>query len=114
MSKPLQSGNLRHRIQLQRKSTAQDSFGQPVEQWNTYLSCWASIDVLRSAMLYQTAQFIAQSTYRIEIRYPHGFSVQPQDRIVCGNDVYTIETVTNPEQRNISLILLAYIVSEAS
>lgn len=114
MLKPLQSGNLRHRIQLQRKSTAQDSFGQPVESWTTYLTCWASVDVLHSAMLYQTAQFVAQSTYRIEIRYPHGTTIQPQDRIVCGADTYTIQAVTNPEQRNISLVLLCYVLNEAS
>jgi head-tail adaptor len=65
-------------------------------------------------MLYQTAEFISQSTYRIVIRYPWGQTIAPNDRIVWESMTFTIDAVINPEMRNRELQILGHVVDEAN
>lgn len=109
----MDTGALRHRITFQQKSAVVNSVGEATG-WTNYYTCWASIDVLKSQMYYQTAEFIAQSTYEIVIRYSSSVVIDPSLRIVNGNDTYQIQTVTNTQQRNRELKILAVLINEAN
>jgi hypothetical protein len=68
----MQSGKLNRRIQIQTQTAARDSFGQPQQAWTTAYTCWASIDVQGSQLIYSTAEFIdelihlpAESAHRL-------------------------------------------------
>ena len=39
----LTSGDLRHKVTIQKKSKAMDSEGVPIETWSDYISCYACI-----------------------------------------------------------------------
>jgi SPP1 family predicted phage head-tail adaptor len=111
---PVQSGKMRNRVQFQRRSTTRDAANQPIDTWTTYYTAWASIEVLRSQMNYQTADFISESTYKMELRYPGAaMQVGPADRAVCG-DTYVIDAVVNTERRNRKLEILCHILNEVN
>lgn len=39
-----QAGRLDRRITIQQATLANDSFGQPIETWTDYQTCWAKVD----------------------------------------------------------------------
>jgi len=108
------SGPFNRRISIQTQTTAQDEFGQPQQTWTTAYSCWASVDVQQSALVYQTAEFLAKVTHRITIRWTSSFIVQPNMRVVYTEPTtniahtYNVETVLNPQQGNVFVTILAY------
>jgi SPP1 family predicted phage head-tail adaptor len=106
------TGKLRKRVQFQSLSTTPDAYGQPQNTWTTFYTCFAEIDVLRSQMLYDPSQFVAQSTYRIVIRYPWAVTIAPNQRVVWENTAFNIQAVVNPEMRNRELQILAYVLDE--
>jgi SPP1 family predicted phage head-tail adaptor len=110
----MQSGKLNRRIQIQTQTAARDSFGQPQQAWTTAYTCWASIDVQGSQLIYSTAEFIENVTYRITARWTNSFIFQPNQRIVyiepatSITHIYEIQAVLNTEQRNRELTLMCY------
>lgn len=110
----MQAGTLNRRIQIQTQSTSQDSFGAPSQTWTTSYSCWASIDVQASQLIYSTAEFVSKVTHRIECRWTSSFIFSPNQRIVYIEPttnithVFNIESVLNDKQGNRKLILLCY------
>jgi len=80
----MRAGAMDRKITIQRKSTSQDSFGQPIETW-------ASISHRRSAAYrpmrgderYMADQFIARQQVEFRIRYSSVVSdLNPLDRII--------------------------------
>lgn len=106
-------GNLNRRINIQARSSSLDAYGQPVQAWNTVYSCWASINVMQTALLYQTADFISQATYRIEIRYTENLAISAANQILWTDSkglvhTYEIKSVINDRQSDEKLIILCY------
>lgn len=107
-------GRLNRRIILQQQSIVQDPFGQPQQSWATAYSCWASIDIQNSQLLYSTAEFAAKVTYRIELRWSSSVIVAPNMRVVFTEPTtrvahtYEIQAVLNDMQANKKLILICY------
>jgi SPP1 family predicted phage head-tail adaptor len=108
------TGKLNRRIQIQTQSTAPDSFGQPQQTWTTAYTCWASIDIQGSQLVYSTAEFIDKVTHRITCRWTSSFNFAANQRIVYTEQTtgivhtYEIQAVLNDKQRNRTLILMAY------
>jgi SPP1 family predicted phage head-tail adaptor len=107
-------GSLNRRIDIQTQSTAQDSQGQPLQTWTTAYSCWASIDIQNSQLIYSTAEFIEKVTFRITCRWTSSFTFAPNQRIVYTEattgivHTYEIQSVLNTQQRNRELTLMVY------
>jgi SPP1 family predicted phage head-tail adaptor len=106
------AGRLNKRVAFQRLSSTPDSFGQPVNTYSTYYTAFAEIDALRSQMLYDPSQFVAQSTYKVVIRYPWGINISPNDHIVWEGMTFNIQSIVNTGMRNIELQILAYVLDE--
>ena len=110
----MQSGQLNRRIQIQSQSTSQDAYGQPVSTWTTAYTCWASIDVQNSQLVYATAEFIGKITHRISFRWTSSQVFKPNMRIVYTDastgvvHTYNIEALLNVEQKNVEIIALCY------
>jgi SPP1 family predicted phage head-tail adaptor len=106
--------NLNRRIQIQTQTAAQDSFGQPQQTWTTAYTCWASIDVQASQLVYSTAEFLDKVTHRITARWTSSFVFAANQRIVYTEattgivHTYEIQAVLNDKQGNRMLILMAY------
>lgn len=113
----MQTGKLNRRIQIQSQSTTAelDAFHQPTAaSWQTVYTGWASIDIQGSQLLYSTAEFVSQTTYRITLRWTSSVIFSVQQRIVYTEPTtgivhtYEIKSVTNTKQANRELMLLCY------
>lgn len=110
----MQAGKLNRRIQIQSQSTTQDGFGQPVQTWTTQYTCWASIDIQASQLIYSTAEFISKVTHRITMRWTSSVVIKPNMRIVYTEPTtgvvhtYEIQALLNDQQRNRQLIAMCY------
>jgi|SRR5208282_5302163 len=119
--KPVRAGALRNSVQFQSISgSAPDAAGQPSQTWTTYYpasgapAVWASIDVLRGKMIYNTDDFVSESSYMMEIRFPPaGVEISAQDRAVLGGDTYVIDSVMDVEKRKRKLQILCHVLNEA-
>ncbi|HET9087143.1 MAG TPA: phage head closure protein [Acidobacteriaceae bacterium] len=108
------SGRLDRRIQIQSQSTVQDTFGQRVNTWTTFYTCWASLDIVKAQLLYNTGDFVDKATQYITIRYTSSQTFSIGDRIIYSEPTtgivhtYEIQSVLNPEQANVYIQFLAY------
>lgn len=109
----MNAGQLRHRVSFLKKSLTVNSVGESTG-WTPVYSCWASIEILKAKMYYQTAAFIAESTYQIVIRYPRSVSLNVSDHMVFNGTTFEVDAVTNVEMRSIELNILAHVINEAS
>lgn len=100
----LNPGDLRHRIVIQRQSTAQDANGDPTSTWSDVWPCWAAISTPTAREMYQTGQagqFVAQVTKLIKIRWPGAAIVIVGGmRVLYRDRTFAVQTVENVQERN--------------
>lgn len=88
----IQAGRFRHRITLQRRTTARDSAGGTVEIWTNYISGIPAVVEPASGREFFTAQQIASTVdTSITIRWRPGISETM--RALHGADIYDITAV---------------------
>jgi SPP1 family predicted phage head-tail adaptor len=112
---PLMSpGRLNRRISIQQQASVQDAAGQPLQSWTEVYKCWANVDVQRSQLLYETAEFVGKNTLRITIRFTRAIVFNRGDRIqyteaaTNNTHTYEIQSILNPLQGNQWIVFLAY------
>lgn len=97
----LPAGFLRHQVTLQSRSTVQSATGAQQEIWNDLLTCFAGIETISEREVYQAAQFIAQVTHRITIRWPGAsITVLGGMQVLFGSRVFKVQAVENVQERN--------------
>jgi SPP1 family predicted phage head-tail adaptor len=109
-------GAMRWKIQLQSKSgTGADSdpfvtSASGVSPWTTYYECWAQLKPLTSKEVFEFNQDSMKVSHKITIRYPGpGINISAGDQVLYKTRVFQLQTgLINPDERNISLELLAY------
>lgn len=110
----MNAGKLNRRVQIQQQATTQDSFGQETQAWTTVYTAWAEVAVQTSQLIYATAEFISKVTHRITMRWTSSIVIQPNMRAIYTEQTtgvvhtFNIEALLNVDQRNRTLILLAY------
>lgn len=116
----MQPGKLNRRVQVQQQTTAQDSFGQPEQTWTTVATVWASIDIQRGALLYETQEFISQVVYRITLRYSPSLKLEPSMRLVYVDaaanitHTYEIQAVWDDDAAHRQISVLAHELNGAA
>jgi SPP1 family predicted phage head-tail adaptor len=114
------TGKLNRRIQIQAQSATNDldAFQQPTTaSWQTVYTCWANIDVQRSQLVYSTAEFVSNTTFRITLRWTSSVIFSAQQRVLYTEPTtgvvhtYEIKGVMNDNQANKQIILLCYEIS---
>src|SRR5581483_3248855 len=102
----IQPGELRHPVQIQQQATTQSSTGAPTQSWNTVLSTMAAIMTASSREVYQAAQFTAQVSHVLKIRWPGaGVTIQGGMQVLYGGRTFKLQTVENVLERNRVLLL---------
>jgi SPP1 family predicted phage head-tail adaptor len=110
----LRAGTLRHQIQIQQQTTAQDGFGQPLQTWTTAYTCWSAIASVQASQLFSAAQFVDQVTHWITVRFTPAHVFAANQRIVFVEPLtgithtYEIRAVVNENQANVALTLHCY------
>lgn len=101
------SNRLTQRIRIQERHTAQDTTGQPVDDWGDVIAstggkCWAEVRDIsgREYIGADAAQSIV--TTRITIRSRDGITAAM--RVLHGADVYKIEAVLKQPDRTLLLM----------
>ena len=97
-------GKLRHYVQIESFTAAQDNYGQQNKVWATEESVFASIEPLRGREWLEAQQVSAELSHRIIIR--HTNNAKPNNRIKFGTRIFDINVVRNIDERNIMQELL--------
>jgi SPP1 family predicted phage head-tail adaptor len=106
-------GSLNRRIQIQTLTSTASADG-PTSVWATAYQCWASIAVQNSQLVYSTAEFISDTTYRITLRWTSSFVFTPMQRVVYTEastgvvHTYVIKAVVNDKAANKQIMLLCH------
>lgn len=108
------SGAMRSQVEIQQQAPTPDSAGQPQAAWTTMWTTPAAISTLSMREVYQTAQFAAQVTHRITVRWPgNSIAIVGGQRVAFGSRIFQVQTVENVQERNRVLHLLCLEINGA-
>ena len=117
LSNKLQTGKLRHRIEIVQPSGMQDSFGgvsQDPSLWSKVVTTWANIEAMSGRDQFAASEFVSTSTHRITIRYPRGLTITNAMYVWFKGRTFQITAVLNPDERNKMLYLMAVEVNNST
>lgn len=97
--------DLRHRIVIQTLTETADGAGGFTSSWADTVSIWAKITPTSAYERAQAMQLEATVTHKILIRYRS--DIVPKQRIKFGSRYFGITGITNIEERNQYLQLMA-------
>lgn len=96
-------------------ATSVDEFGEAAEEtWSTVYECWAAMNFTTGKQIYSTAQYTTKTAYNIEVLWNPKFTFAPSQRVVYVEKssgvthTYAIESISNPDQANKTVVILAY------
>jgi SPP1 family predicted phage head-tail adaptor len=72
-------------------------------QWTEFVKTWAQIEPVRGTQVLKAGQDTTQLFLTIGIRWQTG--ILPNMRVKSNNGTYTIQSIENPGERNVILIL---------
>jgi len=107
----MKAGELRHRINLIRQSSTKGEYGQDVVSWSTDKTVWAAIWPIKGQEYYNAQSVQSVVTHKVRIRhttFSNTTTITPKHRIELkdGSRMWEIESVINPDERNIYLQLM--------
>lgn len=106
----LRSGSLNRRIQIQQRSTSQDTFGDQAQTWTTIATVWGEISPLSGRELMSAQSVQSEITHQITVRYQSIFA-NPKAvtayRAVYKGRYFNITSCENQDERNRIVILSA-------
>lgn len=91
------SGGLDRRVEIQRATEVQDSFGQVTQTWVLQAAVWAKFEPAGGAEGFTAEQRSSRAGAVFTIRYRAG--ITPRMRIKMGGEIWEIEAVAEPERR---------------
>jgi SPP1 family predicted phage head-tail adaptor len=98
------AGELRHRIVIQDRSLAQDSFGGQLSVWTDRITARAAVKPLTGREL-ELAQAVATETsHQVSLRYRPG--ITPAQRLLYAGRIFNIHAVIDVDERHVKLVLL--------
>ena len=100
----MNSGDLRHRVELQQRVKSRNAVGEETYSWLTYATVWAAVEPLTGRELYEAQQISAEVTVRVRVRYLKSVSVE--HRVLFDSRGFNVNFVQNIEERNRELVLL--------
>lgn len=100
MVKPLNVGDLRHRVALQSNTPTQDQFGAPVDSWSDVFSgLWAKIEPVSPKTAEFAHTFATTVSHIVTIRYNK--DLVDGMRLVFGQRVLAINGFVDEEEMKI-------------
>jgi head-tail adaptor len=98
----LDPGKMIHRVRILQQATVTDVSGTATA-WVPFVDTWAQIDPVRSLEVLRSGQDTAQLFFTVKIRWQTGILSSMQ--LQSLNGLYIIQTVENPGERNVILVL---------
>lgn len=91
------SGNLRHKVELQKYTLAPDGMGGQIETWTTYATVWGQIKPISGIEGMMGMQLQAEVSHDILLRYRD--DVDASHRVKYGDRLFNIRAVIDVEER---------------
>lgn len=88
-------GSLRHRLTVQRNTTAADGKGGQTSTWGTLATVWASVEPMRGNENKMAGAITSEVAYRVRARLRSDITIAPKDRLVWDSKTLQIHAVTN-------------------
>ncbi len=103
----MRAGQLRNRIELQRNTgTAQDAYGAPVDDWQTYALRWARIEPLSGGEQEAARTYAATVSHAITVRDVGELTISPGHRIKLAGRIFSPHAIL-PGERSIQFRIMA-------
>jgi len=101
----MEIGKMNKRIIIQRiKTSPQNAYGEPIDEWETFATVWASIEPLQASEFWAQEQIQSEIKIRIRIRYLSG--VTSKMRVLHGERILVIESVIEPKEAHKEMQLM--------
>lgn len=97
------SGQLRHKITVERESIIKDSVGGFSSTWATHIEPFAKVVPISGRERYQAMKLEANVTHKIYIRYTG--DIKPTDKIIFNGEEMQIRAILNLEYKDVWLEL---------
>lgn len=101
---PINTGDFRHRINIQKPVETEDDLGQKDITWEDVKLVWAMIKTVQGREYLAAAANHSENTVRFVIRYSKG--IDSSMRIVYKDKVYEIDSVINDDEMNKTLTII--------
>lgn len=101
----IQSGNLRHRAELQKQSGTSDGAGGEAMTWVRERDIWCHIRSISGSQQMESMRRDSSISHEITVRYAD--DIDTTKRLVYKGKQYRIEAVRNPDELNDRLELIA-------
>lgn len=104
----INAGELRNFVEIQANTPVQNSLGESVDAWATVWKRWAKIKSIsyRDRLVGQQAN--AEGTHEITFRCDRQIvGTTTRHRIKFGTRLFVIRDVTNIDERNVALVIIA-------
>lgn len=106
----MRGGTLNRLIQIQGRSTTQDTFGGQSETWATINSVYALIEALSGTERAAAASYSMDVSHRVTARYDPILFADPLQvgtyRVMYGTRIFRIEGVLNVDESNRTIQLM--------
>jgi SPP1 family predicted phage head-tail adaptor len=108
----VQSGKLRHRLEIQIPTEVRDDIGGTRYDWLPLTTVWGSVEPLKARELFEAAKIEARLSHRITTRFYPSFSQQWRLRLVNTTRIFNVHSARNVEERQRMLEILALEIVE--
>ncbi len=95
-------GKMVHWITIHKQTTVTDISGTSAA-WTEFVRTWAQIDPVRGSDVLKAGQDTTQLFLTVKIRWQAG--ILPNMRVQSCNGTYIIQSIENPGERNVVLVL---------
>lgn len=84
----MRAGKLRHRVEVQRSTATQDSYGQQVITWSTFATLWADIRPSEATETFESGQFKTERKHVVRMRFFEGLTTR--NRLKFGSRYFDV------------------------
>ncbi|MCU7917071.1 MAG: phage head closure protein [Candidatus Thiodiazotropha sp. (ex Epidulcina cf. delphinae)] len=98
------SGNLRHKITIQRATVTRSNSGQAVKNWGDVATVRADVYSISGREFFDADQVNSDVTLKVVVRFING--IDPGMRVVHNRRIYDIKAVLNQENRRRPTLLM--------
>jgi SPP1 family predicted phage head-tail adaptor len=113
----IESGDLRHRIQIVKPSGSQDAMGgvsPDPSQWSVVRTCWASIEAWTGSQALAAGQFTSVTSHWIVMRHPVTVPITAGMYVWWNTRTFLIEAVLNPTETTKLLVLVVTEINDSA
>lgn len=99
------SGRLRHIINIQKSAVTRDAFGAETITWSDFTSSIrADVQPLSMREFFQAQQVGSELTHKVTMRYSTG--IEPAMRVLYDSKQYDIKSIIDEDERHKKITLL--------